>query len=478
MTNETTPPTASAPPLGKKFPCAKCGARLDFDPGARSLKCPYCGHVEVINPEESTDVVELDFEAYISKNGGESTVTGRANQVKCNVCGAIVLLEDKVAADKCPYCASYIENKPESAAAMIPPQCMLPFKVEHRQAIAAFTQWRDGLWFAPSSLKQFANLGQINGIYVPFWTFDSMTYSFYRGERGDDYQDTESYIDTETYTENGETKTRSVSKTRTVTKTRWTSVSGEVQHFFDDVAVCASESIPQHYASSLTPKELKGVEGFRADYLSGFTTERYCLGPKEGFDKAKHIMEGQIRQLCARAIGGNHQRIHSVNTQHVGVTFKHLLLPIWLASYRYQDKPYRVMVNGQTGLVFGDRPYSWVKITFLVLAILAAILLFLMLDAGFGALQGGRSEAPLPPRVLDRDAKATIIKAASRQVAQELNFAKGDDHALVSLSARAGNLDDRPGNVLRRLEGRRRQDGHHADPADVDVGLCFAHQAC
>src|SRR5262249_2729066 len=150
------------------------------------------------------------------------------------------------------------------------------------------------------------------------------------GQRGDDYQVQETYTDTETYTEDGQVKTRPVTRTRTVTHTRWTSVSGEVQHFFDDVTVCASESIPQTYATSLTPRELKGVEGFRAEYLSGFTTERYRIGPKEGFKRAKQIMDGQVHQLCLQDIGGDHQRIESINTQHVGVTFKHLLLPIWL----------------------------------------------------------------------------------------------------------------------------------------------------
>ena len=395
MPTDPAPPASNQPPAGKKFPCVKCGARLDFNPGDRSLKCPYCGHAEEINPEKSGGVVTHDFEEYLSKTSGESTVAGRSTQVKCNTCGAVVLLEDKVAADKCPYCASFIENKPETAQNMIPPECMLPFVVESKQAIAAFSQWLKSLWFAPSALKHFANLGKLNGVYVPFWAFDSMTYTYYRGERGDDYQETETYTETESYTEDGESKTRQVTKTRLVTRTRWTFVSGEVDHFFDDVPVCASHSIPEHYAASLTPKELKGVEPFQSAYLSSFTAERYSIGPKEGFDKAKQVMDGQIRQMCMRAIGGDHQRLHTVSTQHVGVTFKHLLLPIWLASYRYQDKAYRVMVNGQTGKVLGDRPYSWIKIAGLVLTILAAIIGIILLFSTFGkSKQKGRSETP------------------------------------------------------------------------------------
>ena len=276
---------------------------------------------------------------------------------------------------------------------MIPPECILPFRIESKQAIEAYTKWLHSLWFAPNSLKQFANLGKLSGVYVPFWTFDSMTYTHYTGERGDNYQELETYTDTETYMENGQSQTRQVIKTRTVTKIRWTPVSGEVQHFFDDVPVCASKSIPEHYTGAVSPKELKSVEPFRAEYLSGFTTERYGIGPKEGFDKAKQVMDVQIRQLCTRNIGGDHQRLHTVSTQHVGVTFKHMLLPIWLATYRHQDKAYRVMVNGQTGKVVGDRPYSWVKIMALVLAILLAVAVVLGLIFFFSKGKGGHVQA-------------------------------------------------------------------------------------
>ena len=146
-----TEPTS--PPTGKKFPCVKCGARIEFDPKARSLKCPYCGHVEAINPEKGDEIVQHDLDAYLSRTDQATVLPGRTSQVKCNVCGAVVLLEDKVAADKCPYCASFIENKPEAAEAMLPPECMLPFKIENKQAVEKFTTWLRSLWFAPARLR-------------------------------------------------------------------------------------------------------------------------------------------------------------------------------------------------------------------------------------------------------------------------------------------------------------------------------------
>src|SRR5262249_54922111 len=93
-------------------------------------------------------------------------------------------------------------------------------------------------------------------------------------------------------------------------------------------------------------------------------------------------------------IGGNHQQLTSVETQHVGVTFKHVLLPVWMTSYRYRDRTYRVVINGRTGEVMGDRPYSVWKIFFLVVILLALLagLVFLIVR-----VSGGRATAPRSP---------------------------------------------------------------------------------
>jgi DNA-directed RNA polymerase subunit RPC12/RpoP len=381
------------PPAGRKFPCAKCGARLDFDPSCRELKCPYCGLCEVIQPS-AQQVAEQSWDDYWSKHTGEEQLlAGRSSQVTCTGCGAIVLLQDNVATDKCPYCASHLENQPETAKAMIEPGGLLPFAISNRQAIDAFSRWIGGRWFAPSSLRQFANLGKLTGAYVPFWTYDSMTYSHYTGERGDDYMVSESYTDSESYTETDAegqmvTRSRPVTKTRQVTKTRWTSVSGEVDHFFDDVLIYASRSLPEGLVDGVDSWDLDQLEDFKAEYLSGFQTERYTIGLRDGFEKARAIMEGEIRNLCCRDIGGNHQRLEQVRTQHVGVTFKHILLPAWVAAYRYYDKPYQILINGRTGQVVGTRPYSWVKILFLVLFIIALIFGMFIVCAGMAAISG------------------------------------------------------------------------------------------
>jgi DNA-directed RNA polymerase subunit RPC12/RpoP len=379
----TREPTLSkAPPPGRLFPCANCGAKVEFDPRSRTLTCPYCGHSTTVPDADGGEVVEHDFEEYLRKaetGGGTAVVAGRSAQVRCGGCGATVLLEDKVVTEKCPYCGTHLENKPEHAAAMIPPESLIPFGVDLRAARGAFVEWLMGLWFAPTGLKKVAILGQLAGVYVPYWTYDAMTYTRYRGMRGEDYQVEE------TYTER-DAQGNTVTKTRMVTHTRWYNVSGEVQHFFDDVLVCGSKSVPPHLVQGLEPWKLGELEAFRPEFLSGFKTERYAVGLKEGFGEAKALMEPTIVHLIRQDIGGDHQRIEWKQTRYLGVTFKHLLLPVWVANYRYQERLFQILINGRTGKVSGERPWSWWKILRLVLLILAIVALIALL---FAKAQGG-----------------------------------------------------------------------------------------
>lgn len=416
---EQRPPgTTRLPPAGRKFPCPQCGAKLDFDPAAHSLVCPYCGHAVVIEPDNK-EVRERDYDGYLERIAGtESTIAGRSSQVSCPGCGAVILLQDDVATDRCPYCATHLENKPEAAEAMIPPEGILPFTVTLRQAIASFNEWISSRWFAPSGLYKLANLGLLSGMYVPFWTYDSMTYTHYTGQRGDDYTTTETVQVTNAQ---GETETR----TQQVVRTRWTNVSGRVEHFFDDVLVCGSKSLAAWEVQQLSPWELTALEDFRAEYLSGFKTERYAVGLKEGFEHARAIMDGEIRRLCEHDIGGNHQRLDTVHTQHVGITFKHILLPVWLGAYRYQNKSFRVLVNARTGRVTGSRPYSALKITLFVAAIVLTVLLAFLI---FRSMARGGEPSRRPP------AGSRVEVIGTREPGRHWSSKQGFDRPAAHLS--------------------------------------------
>ncbi len=338
--------------------CKNCAAKLTFKPGSKSLKCEACGtENEIITAD--TVVEELDFDKFLSEQYN-TVKKEEITTVACTACGAKTTFTPNVVSDFCPFCGSVLVSKKPETSNYMRPSLLIPFMLDHKKAFANFQTWLRKLWWAPSDLKKYATqMEKLKGLYIPFWTYDSQTYSNYTGQRGDNYQTTETY----STTENG----KSVTKTRTVTKIRWTYVSGSVSHFFDDVLVCASKSLPIKYIEKLEPWDFKQMVNYEEKFLSGFVTETYQVDVKEGFGTAKIKMDKVIRELVCKNIGGDHQRITTLSTNYDKITFKHLLMPIWVSAYRYKEKIYRFLVNGQTGEVQGERPYSWIKITLAIL---------------------------------------------------------------------------------------------------------------
>lgn len=345
----------------KTFPCDGCGAPLQWSAEAESLECPYCG-AEAAIPQEGS-VEELDFETFLERaESAEPTVEQAL--AECKSCGAETTFEGNTVADRCPYCDTPLVLE-KGSNKTIKPRSLLPFKISRDEALTLFRKWILSRWFAPNRLKHMAMRGQLNGVYIPYWTYDSETETDYRGERGEYYYVTETY----TTMENGE----SVTKTRQVRHTRWYPASGRVRRSFDDVLVLAADSLPRSYCEALEPWDLASLVPYQDQYLSGFRAETYKIGIKQGFSLAQDIMAGPIRSDILRDIGGDDQRIHSSDTEYWDIRFKHVLLPIWISSYRFNEKVYRFLINARSGEVQGERPYSWVKITLLVLAIAAVI---------------------------------------------------------------------------------------------------------
>ncbi len=355
--------------LGNSAGCKSCGAILKFAPGTNHLQCEYCGHENEITSSEKEDFVEeLDFHAHLSLEAGSKPDTQQLSTVKCTGCGAESTLKPNVTADECAFCGTALVLKNAHIITLLKPKSVLPFKVDKKQAHQSFSNWLAGLWFAPGDLKKYATADKLNGMYIPYWTYDTNAYTDYSGERGIDRQVREYY----TTVENGQT----VQKSRVRTVTDWYYVSGNVHNNFDDVLINASHSLPRNYVEALEPWDLGSLVPFNENYLAGFRSESYQIGLKDGFDLAKNKMQDKIDTTIRGNIGGNHQRIHSKDTKYNDITFKHTLLPLWISSYRYRNKSFRFLINARTGAAKGDRPYSAGKIAGAILTGVLALSCF------------------------------------------------------------------------------------------------------
>ena len=364
-------------PLAERhFPCESCGADLRYAPGQIHLRCDHCGHEQDIPAAPGARVLALnehDLGAAL-RHALPAGAMEETAATRCPGCGSLVEFQGATHATECPFCATPVVIG-TGTTRQIKPQAVLPFALDERTARQYMGQWLGGLWFAPNGLVEYARKGRaLNGLYVPYWTFDAATRSNYQGERGDHY-----YV-TETVRVDGKTEQRQVQKTR------WTGARGWVKRAFDDVLVLASTSLPRHYTDALAPWDLAALQPYREDYLSGFTAEGYTVELAEGWSRAQEVMAGVIHQDVRRDIGGDAQKVHRIDTEYSAETFKHVLLPIWMAAYKYNGKTYRFVVNGQTGRVQGERPWSVWKITFAVLTVALVLGVAVALDQS-GALR-------------------------------------------------------------------------------------------
>lgn len=350
-----------------RWPCEQCGADLRFSPGDTALKCDHCGHVQALPNAPAARITALD-ELDLRRGLRDDLAASDMEEVRitpCPSCGSQVEFKGATHATECPFCATPVAIG-TCTQRLIKPQAVLPFVLDERQGREAMTKWLGSLWFAPNGLVEYARKGRtLAGLYVPYWTFDAATRSRYTGARGEHYYETR----TVTVQVNG----RSEQRQEQVQKTRWYKASGWVSRRFDDVLVLASQSLPRRYTDALAPWDLGALVPYSPDYLAGFTAEGYTVSLSDGQVIAREVMEAQITSDVRDDIGGDEQRIDQIDTDYSAETFKHILLPIWMAAYKYNGKSYRFVVNGQTGRVQGERPYSAWKIAFAV--VVAAIVI-------------------------------------------------------------------------------------------------------
>lgn len=347
-----------------RFPCAQCGAILHYAIGTENLECNYCGYANEI--QDSTEAIrELDLHRALRELQNSRKVAPQTRILNCPNCAAEFSLDAHIHAGECPFCATTVITSTGDEK-LIKPKGLLPFKITEDEARESYKKWLSGLWFAPNELKKYARSDtSLNGVYIPYWTYDSDTMTAYSGQRGDVYYVRQTF----TTVVNG----KRVRQTRQVPKIRWTPVSGRTSRHFDDVLVGATRTLPRKITDWLEPWDLGNLVPYTEEYLSGFSSEVYQVELDEGFNHAQVTMDRIIRSDVARAIGGDQQRIHRLQTQHSETTFKHVLLPLWSAAFQFRDRTFRFVVNGRTGKIRGERPYSAAKIALAVVAGLALL---------------------------------------------------------------------------------------------------------
>jgi hypothetical protein len=355
---------------GRSFICPRCGGRMVFSTLSGRLACEYCAYEErgLADEESGGQLASLaDQSEQVLDFVMPTTVGHRWAQAQqhlcCERCGAHSLLPPGQKTTQCPYCGS---NQVVGSAVqedLMEPQLIAVMEVSKEQAAKLAHRWLGKGFFSPDSLIRSSATVRLRPGYYSFWTFDGTVELRWTCEVAEG---------------SGNYKT-------------WQPVSGAETSFFNDALVPGVKALGLQEIKSLEPFDLENVETFNPDYLAGWPAVLY---DRSLSDASLVAREGILKNLKPQLyglveVGREKRNLNIGGSQWSGMTFKHILLPLWIGEYLFQGKSFRLLINGQTGKVSGEKPRDSVKVIFLFLLAVVVVVFFVMLYLIFGGVDLG-----------------------------------------------------------------------------------------
>lgn len=346
------------------FICPSCGGHMKFDPSQSALLCEYCGYNEKPEDVPAADTGEQLLDFVLPTTRGHRWAEAQ-HRLVCEQCGSVGLLPTGYKGGECPYCGSRRLIESAESVELIDPQVIALAQFDEQRAAKHVREWLGRGWFIPDDLRKLAISSALRPAYYPFWTFDGtleLSWSCEVNQGG-------------SRSEN------------------WVMRNGVEFEMFDDVLVPGLRALSKLDGSILESFDLKKVVEFKPEYLAGWTALTYDVALADASLNAREKVARLVRQqLSSRVELGNQKRnLQSGATNWSGLTYKHILLPLWVGTYRYRNRRYRVLVNGQTGTVSGVKPNDPLKafgfFASLTATFVAILLVLLYLAYFFGWLK-------------------------------------------------------------------------------------------
>ncbi|MGL4849449.1 MAG: hypothetical protein ACRC28_11090 [Clostridium sp.] len=339
--------------------CPNCGGGMKFDIGEQKFTCEYCGTEEVFEKVDN-NVNEYDLYEFMDSERS-NTWQSETKVLECTGCGAEIIINNEETAKFCSFCGSSHITKGHEEA-LIKPEGILPFKINDAKAKELLEKWIKTRYLAPNDLKNMYSSEKLMAIYVPYWTFDANAHGVYQGEGGK-----RAY---KNVTVNGKTTRKEI--------TIWYSVNGSIDHNFDDIQVNASKNFREDIIDGVEPFSMDKLVPYDKKYLSGYVAERYTKNLKTCFEIAKKEMREKLKSQAKSQIKLRYDeaKVTRIKVKYKDSKFKHILVPVWTANYDYKGKKYKYIINGETGKMSGQIPYSGAKLALIAVGILILVGLY------------------------------------------------------------------------------------------------------
>ena len=342
------------------YKCLNCDAPLKYNPSGKNWKCEYCASVftkaELTRNEEKFEKTKVE-----EKKTDDLVV----DEYVCQNCGAKIVADANTAATFCVYCrnTAILKSRLDGKFA---PNRVIPFAKTKKDAINGFSSVCKGKLFLPKEFALEKNINDITGVYIPFFLHSCDLDVTVRGKG---------------------TKVSTWRVGDTIyTKTDTYAVSREGNYGFDMIPVDGSTRFENAIMNSIEPFKYEDLVDFGAGYLSGFLAEKYDVEMEETKKESmKRAETSALNDLKSSAsVGYATFNMEYSNIDKTKEDSEYVLLPVWMLNIKYNGKMYPFAMNGQTGKMIGDFPYSkgkaflWFFIVFVIVFIIMMILTYIL----------------------------------------------------------------------------------------------------
>jgi len=291
-------------------------------------------------------------------------------QLECGNCGAEILLAPQALTHTCPFCASSQVIQTQFAHDKMRPRYLVPFKIEVENAKSIILEWLASSWMTPSDLQDRAGLDELTGIYLPYWAFSATCSADWKAQVGH----------TTYYTD---------SKGNRRSRTTWKWESGSVREPINNLLIPGTDKLNRHLLEEIKQFDLVDLVEYDPSFIAGFNAQTYDVELDSAWGEGRRRMGEMTKLACRRQASTNKIRNFSMNMDFDDETWRYILLPVYLTTYRYEEETFQVKVNGQIGKITGQRPVEWRKVMMACAASFVPSLLIALAALIFGARIGG-----------------------------------------------------------------------------------------
>ncbi|MEA3338505.1 MAG: hypothetical protein U9R15_00925 [Chloroflexota bacterium] len=339
----------------RSFKCPYCGGVTTYSAAERQLTCSHCGRAQEVNAEQvGQRAAEFEFTLETVERAQYGWGEERRELV-CESCGAAVTVAPEVLTSTCAFCGSNHVMARSAPGNDLRPTALIPFAVDQAQCQTQVTEWLGRGWMHPPELRNVRALREMAGIYLPFWTFDAHVQAKWKAEVGT--------ARTKRYRQGGEWKTRTVID--------WDWRSGRVHVPINDHLVAGTAQVSRVILGKVDPFDLHGLAEYDPSYLAGWQAKTYDVGLQQTWEIAREEMRERAKSACHSDTGSSHVRNMQMTADFADERWRYILLPVYLASYHFDERTFQVMVNGQSGNVGGQKPVAWLRVWLAIAAILS-----------------------------------------------------------------------------------------------------------